>query len=139
MLWTALERPKLSLVDTTCVADVLDIIRDACKNVGPGNWVETSQRGFEPRQLKENRSPSLEELDRVSPNNPVIHEEHFHNSLVNSYVLNLLKINKDTRNPPGGMIFKNPNTGEPTGWLGDNALHPVKDMLPKPTKEEKIK
>ncbi len=138
MLWTALEKPKVSLAGTTSIADVLDIISDVCKSVGPGNWVETSQMGFEPKQLKENRSPNLDELNKVSPNNPVIHEEHFHYSLVNSYVLRLLKINKDTPDPEGGLIVKDPGTGEPTGWLGDNALAPVKAMIPKPTYEEKI-
>jgi predicted amidohydrolase YtcJ len=138
MLWTALERPKVSLANTASVADVLDIISDSCKKVGSGNWVETSQKGFEPKQLKENRSPTITELDLVSPDNPVIHEEHFHNSLVNSYVLDLFKISKGTPDPVGGMIFKNKETGEPTGWLGDNALHPVKESIPRPSREEKI-
>lgn len=139
MLWTALERPKISLEKTHSVSDVLDIIRDSCKEAGPGNWVETSQKGFEPRQLKENRSPTLAELDSVSPDNPVIHEEHFHNSLVNSYVLKQFNIKKDTPDPEGGMIFRNPDTAEPTGWLGDNALHPIKEAIPSPSYEEKIK
>lgn len=139
MLWTALEKPKVSVTSARSIADLLAIIGDACKAAGPGKWVETSQMGFEPVQLKENRSPNRWELDTVSPDNPVIHEEHFHYSVVNSYALRLVNITKDTPEPVGGIIAKDPETGEPTGWLGDTALDPIKALLPRPTHEEKVK
>jgi predicted amidohydrolase YtcJ len=138
MLWTALEKRKVSVAGAKSITELLDIIRKNCERVGPGNWVETSQVGFEPKQLRENRSPNRWELDAVAPNNPVIHEEHFHYSVVNSYVLNLLNITKDSPDPPGGLIAKDPASGEPTGWLGDTALEMAKALIPPPTYEEKI-
>lgn len=139
MLWTALEKPKVSVASARSIADLLAIIGDACKAAGPGEWIETSQVGFEPVQLKENRSPNRWELDTVSPNNPVIHEEHFHYSVVNSYALRLVDITRDTPEPVGGIIAKDTETGEPTGWLGDTALDLVKALVPHPTHEEKVK
>jgi len=138
MLWTALEKQKVSVASARSIDELLAIIADACKAAGHGNWVETSQVGFEPKQLKENRSPNRWELDTVSPNNPVIHEEHFHYSVVNSYALKLANITRDTPEPIGGIIAKEPKTGEPTGWLGDTALDPIRALLPRPTHEEKV-
>ncbi len=139
MLWTALERGKLSVAGARTIDDLLDIIGDACKATGPGEWIETSQVGFEPAQLREGRSPNRWELDRVSPNNPVIHEEDIHYSVVNSYALKVANITKCTPHPVGGKIFKDPDNGEPTGWLAENALNPIKVLLRRPSLNEKVK
>jgi len=138
MLVTSQEKRKLSVASAGSIADLLAIIGDACKLASPGNWVETSQVGFEPAQLKEERSPNRWELDTVSPNNPVIHEEDKHYSVVNSYALRLANITKDTPQPKGGLIAKDPNTGEPTGWLYASALDPIRVLLPRLTLAEKV-
>jgi predicted amidohydrolase YtcJ len=46
--------------------------------------------------------------------------------LVNSYVLGISGITKDTPNPPGGVIVKDPDTGEPTGILHEKAADLIK-------------
>jgi hypothetical protein len=56
--------------------------------------------------------------------------------LVNSYVLKLAGITKDTPDPPGGSIVKNPKTGEPTGVLKDEAMGLVNSYIPDATEEE---
>jgi len=66
--------------------------------------------------------PTKELIDKVSPNNPVmLSRADGHSVLVNSYVLKASAITKNTPNPFGGEIQKDPLTGEPTGILKENA------------------
>jgi len=139
MLMTGLQKQMVSLENATSVADVLDIIRDACKAKEPGEWVITRRAGFASSQLKENRIPTRWELDRVCPNNPVFLVKGAHFGVLNSYALRLANITKDTPQPVGGVIMKDPGTGEPTGALGDHALDPIRSLLPKPTHADKVR
>lgn len=71
--------------------------------------------------------PSKELIDNVSPDNPVIlSRADDHSVLVNTYVLNKSGITKNTPDPFGGEIVKDPLTGEPTGILKENALNIIK-------------
>jgi predicted amidohydrolase YtcJ len=71
--------------------------------------------------------PSKELLDKVSPENPVLLERaDGHSVLVNSYVLKKSGITKNTRDPFGGEIQRDPLTGEPTGILKDAAMDIIK-------------
>lgn len=66
--------------------------------------------------------PSKELIDKVSPDNPVmLSRADGHSVLVNSYVLKKSGITRDTPNPFGGEIQKDPVTGEPTGILKETA------------------
>lgn len=67
--------------------------------------------------------PSKELLDDVAPNNPVaLRRTDGHSVLVNSYVLKASGITKDTPDPFGGEIQKDPVTGEPTGIFKESAM-----------------
>ena len=71
--------------------------------------------------------PSKELIDKVSPDNPVLLERaDGHSVLVNSYVLKMSAITKDTKDPFGGEIQRDPLTGEPTGILKDAAMNLIK-------------
>jgi predicted amidohydrolase YtcJ len=66
--------------------------------------------------------PTKDLLDKVSPNNPVMLDRaDGHSVLVNSYVLKASGITKNTPDPFGGVIQKDPVTGEPTGIVKENA------------------
>lgn len=83
--------------------------------------------------------PVKELIDSVSPDNPVVLERtDGHSMLVNSFVLNASQITKDTPNPYGGEIVKDPVTGEPTGILKESAMNLVVygDVKVKRTPEE---
>jgi predicted amidohydrolase YtcJ len=120
MLRLALEKQKVPVSSARPIADLLAMMGDACKEAGPDKWIVTSRVGFEVEQLKEGRTPNRSEMDTVSPNNPVIHEEDKHYSVVNSCALRLTNIAGNTPQPKEGTIFKEPDTGEPTGWLYDS-------------------
>ena len=79
--------------------------------------------GYDDSQLAEQRHPTRAELDRVSTEQPVlvIHQSaHF--GVVNSAGLKQLGITADSDNPKGGVIGKDPATGEPNGLLEENAF-----------------
>jgi len=67
--------------------------------------------------------PTKELIDKVSPDNPVIlARADGHSRLVNSYVLKRSGITKNTPDPFGGEIQRDPATGEPTGILKETAM-----------------
>jgi hypothetical protein len=71
--------------------------------------------------------PTKELIDNVSPDNPVIlSRADGHSVLVNSVVLKASGITKNTPDPFGGTIQKDPVTGEPTGIIKENAMELIK-------------
>ena len=67
--------------------------------------------------------PTRELIDSVSPDNPVVlRRTDGHSVLVNSYVLKQSGITRNTPDPFGGEIMKDPVTGEPTGILKESAM-----------------
>ena len=77
---------------------------------------------WEHEMFTDKKWPAKELLDKVSPDNPVIlSRADGHSVLVNSYVLKASGITKNTPDPFGGEIQKDPVTGEPTGILKENA------------------
>ena len=85
--------------------------------------------------------PSKELLDKVAPDNPVIlSRADGHSVLVNSYVLKKSGITKNTPDPFGGVIQKDPATGELTGILKEKAVNLIKlsDVKSELTPEEVV-
>ena len=71
--------------------------------------------------------PTKELIDKVSPDNPVIlSRADGHSVLVNTYILKASGITKNTPDPFGGVIQRDPVTGEPTGILKENAENLIK-------------
>jgi predicted amidohydrolase YtcJ len=82
---------------------------------------------WEHEMFNDKKWPTRELIDRVSPDNPVVlSRADGHSVLVNSYVLKASGITKNTADPFGGEIQKDPITGEPTGILKENAEKLVK-------------
>ena len=83
--------------------------------------------------------PTKELIDSITPNNPVfVSRIDGHVGLANSRALELAGINKNTPDPEGGLIVRDPDTGEPTGILKDNAMELVFKIIPPPSLEENI-
>lgn len=78
--------------------------------------------------FKNKKWPTRYDLDKISPDNPVIISRvDGHTLWVNSKVLSMCDISKNTKDPYGGEIqrFKD---GTPTGILKENAEDLVKDI-----------
>lgn len=79
-------------------------------------------------------SPTRQQLDEIVPDRPALMRCYDGHSIwVNSKVLQLAGITKDTPNPPNGEIVKDPKTGEPTGHLKEAAARLVDKVLPPQT------
>jgi len=129
------------LVGCQSIRDIQSRVAQAVSTAKPGEWVILIQfadpETRAPKCYKEGRFPNRYELDAVAPNNPVwLRGTYTTPSVVNSMALQLAGITRDTPQPkrlepirdwrsgdfvpsPGGVIEKDPKTGEPTGVLRD--------------------
>jgi predicted amidohydrolase YtcJ/beta-lactamase class A len=82
--------------------------------------------------------PTKEMIDRFTPDNPVfVSRLDGHMALANTVALRMAGITKETKDPPGGTIVRDPTTGEPTGILKDGAQGLVYRVIPEPTEAER--
>ena len=81
--------------------------------------------------------PSRADLDEAVTSRPVILERaDGHAVIVNSLALKIAGIGRDTPDPAGGQILRDPATGLPTGMLIDTAIDLVQRMVPAATEED---
>ncbi len=115
------------------IIDVQRGIKERARETPKGDWI--GGRNLDPNSLKEGRWPTREELDASAPENPLILTiRGGHACVVNSRALELADITKDTPNPEGGIIEKDPVTGEPTGVLRDVPV--MNSAVPQATLED---
>jgi predicted amidohydrolase YtcJ len=82
--------------------------------------------------------PTKEMIDAATLDHPVwINRLDGHMALANSLALKLAGVNRETKDPPGGVILRDAKTGEPTGVLKDAAEELVDRAVPAKTFEEK--
>ena len=125
----------LNLEGTTSLEDFLAKVKARVDQTKPGDWV--TGRGWIETHWKPPVFPTRWDLDKVSPNNPVIlGRADGHGAVANSAALKLAEINKDTPNPFGGEISKDKQSGEPNGMLLDSAQGIVRRRVPPTTPEE---
>lgn len=92
---------------------------EAIIGVGWGNAIGT---GIGPRK---------EVLDKIAPHVPVcLYSEDHHSLWVNSKALEFAGITSQTANPKGGVIERDPATGEPSGTLRESAMNLVTNKIP---------
>jgi hypothetical protein len=76
-------------------------------------------------------------IDPVTPHTPVfVTRLDGHMGLANSLALKLAGVTKETPDPPGGAIVREPGTNEPTGVLKDAAMDLVWRVIPPPSEQE---
>lgn len=104
-------------------------------NKFPGKWITGGYWDHEKWEV--NDLPTKEMIDEVVSDQPVFVDRlDGHMGVANSYALKLAGITKDTESPDGGLIVKDPKTGEPTGVLKDNAMYLISKHIPEPNAEE---
>jgi predicted amidohydrolase YtcJ len=115
----------VSLDRVTSSDEIQRRVKEKVDDSEDGEWIEG--RGWDQEILPGKKWPAKELIDEVAPNNPVVLSRICgHCALVNSYVLRISGITKETPDPPGGAIIKDPGTGEPTGILHEKAMDLIK-------------
>ena len=108
------------------INSIADTIADAARDLPPGRWLRGW--GFRTERLKENRAITRWELDEAAPDNPVcIMDGSVHACYANSAALSLAGIDRNTPDPPHGLILRADN-GEPNGTLWEGAMDPVYNL-----------
>jgi predicted amidohydrolase YtcJ len=129
-----LREMTLNLEGTTSLDDFLAKVKARVDQAKPGEWV--TGRGWIETHWKPPVFPTRWDLDKVSPNNPVIlGRADGHGAVANSAALKLASVDKNTPNPFGGEISKDKQSGEPNGMLLDAAQGLVRRRVP-PTSAE---
>jgi predicted amidohydrolase YtcJ len=119
------------------VAGALDLIRAFVAKKQPGAWITTG--GWHPpSQLAEKRYLTRQELDSVSPNNPIYLRTVGHFSMANSLALQKAGISKSTPDPAGGA-FERDASGDVNGVLVETAIPLVENIVPPYTEDEELR
>lgn len=97
------------------VAQAMEQLKQQAENTPPPQWVRIIG-GWNEFQFVEGRMPTLDEINRAAPDTPVFLLHLYDSALLNRAALRVLGFDRNTPNPPGGMIARN-TRGEPTGLL----------------------
>src|SRR5438034_1879532 len=126
---------NLNLEGITNLEDFLAKVKARVDQAKPGEWV--TGRGWIETFWRPPVFPTRWDLDKISPNNPVfLTRADGHGAVANSAALKIGGVTKDSKDPFGGQILRDKQTGEPVGMLLDNAQGFVSRHLPAPTQAE---
>jgi predicted amidohydrolase YtcJ len=129
---------QLSLDDAKTVSDVQQRVKTYAAAHPSSAWL--LGRGWSYPLFPSGRLPDKKYLDEVVPDRAVYLESgDGHSWWANSKALEAAGIRKDTPDPPGGEIVRNPGTGEPTGAIKEDAADAlVRRAIPEPTRKDKL-
>jgi predicted amidohydrolase YtcJ len=123
---------RINLEGVSSVERAAQMVGQAALKATPGAWI----LGYNWDQHRLGRWPSRQDLDPVTPHNPVaLTRRDVHALWVNSEALRIAGITVATPDPSGGRIERDAVTGEPNGILRETALPMVLGAIPKPGRD----
>src|SRR5437773_1978082 len=126
----------LNLEGTNTREDFLAKVKERVAQTERDKWI--TGRGWIETFWKPPQIPTRADLDEIAPRNPIfLTRADGHAAVGNSAALKTAAVTRETANPFGGEILKNPRTGEPTGMLLDNAMDLVAKNIPPPSEAER--
>ena len=140
LLMTGRILQQVQLYDCRSIDDILARVRAAVDAAPAGAWI--LGRGWDESLLGERRYPSRHDLDRVSPDHPVVLHRVWNKLVANSRALDLAGISRETPDPPADAAyagsFDRDADGEPTGLFRDRAKELVTAAVPIPSPQELV-
>jgi predicted amidohydrolase YtcJ len=128
---------KLS-VDLTGVKsldDMREMVRKKVDGARAGEWILGG--GWDETLWPVKVPPTRWDLDEVANGHPIfLGRIDGHIAVANTRALQLASVTLASRDPQGGHIDRN-EAGEPTGILRETAQAAVRDVIPKPTHDER--
>ena len=126
-----LNSPPIGTIET--MDELVAALSERAAGTPAGEWIQG--RGYDDTLLAELRHPTRSDLDRVSTEHPIyISHTSGHLGVANSLALELAGITRSTPDPPGGVIQRDPETGEPNGVFEESGGM-VSRLIPPPTNE----
>ena len=130
---------NLTFVDLSKVHNInemINLMKEKVKNVKKGDWVKGVN--FDQSKWKENRFPTLEEMDSISKDNPIIIKRCcLHAVVANSKALEIVGIGKNYQAGSGGIVELDKND-MPNGILREQSTKVFDDILPDPLKDIEV-
>jgi hypothetical protein len=121
----------------TKVADFVPVLQEHVRKLGlkPGDWI--IGYGYDRSNLAEGRELTVDDLDPVFPDNPVmlIHSSN-HGAVLNSKAFAAVSYDETTETPAGGVIVRKPGTNVPAGFIMETAFLPIFGDMPQPSERE---
>lgn len=126
---------QINLLEATTLDEIKDSIRVWSEAHPERTWITGRGWYYQPFA---GSLPTRQLLDTLVPDRPAYLVAYDgHTGWANSQALKLAGITRDTKNPPNGVIVKDPRTGEPTGALKEAAMA-LMTVAPQPTDEDKV-
>ncbi|MHA2088142.1 MAG: amidohydrolase [Promethearchaeota archaeon] len=118
------------------ISDIIKVLREKANQTPIGEWIFGYQE--DDSKLEEKRHPMKNELDEISINHPIlITTVGGHFWMANSKAFELANITKDSPDPEGGKFDRDPESGELTGGLHEEAYILVRSQGPPlPTRDQ---
>ena len=130
---------NLTFVDLSKVHNInemINLMKEKVKNVKKGDWVKGVN--FDQSKWKENRFPTLEEMDSISKDNPIIIKRCcLHAVVANSKALKMAGIGKNYQAGSGGIVELDKDS-MPNGILREQSTKVFDDILPDPLKDVEV-
>ena len=129
-----LNSPPIGMIET--MDQLVAALKARADQTPAGEWVQG--RGYDDTLLVELRHPTRDDLDRASTEHPIyISHTSGHLGVANSRALAMAGIDRNTPNPPGGVVQKDLATGEPNGVFEESGGM-VSRLIPPATPEEQL-
>ena len=126
------------LAGAATTAEVLERIRTWRASNPGARWVVGT--GWTPDQFR-NGQPTRQLLDAVVEDRPAIMfsaDEKTTSVWANSTALRAATLTRNSEDPAGGSIVREPRTGEPSGLLHGSAATRLAELIPRPSRAERI-
>ena len=128
---------SVDLRDAATTQEFAERVRQFAQKIPRGRWITGGDWDHE--RWPGAALPTRELIDAFTPDTPVfVSRLDGHMALANSLALKLAGVTRETPDPPGGLIVRDPKTNEPTGVLKDAAMSYVYKVIPDASFEEKL-
>lgn len=117
------------------IAEIRDLLKEKAASTPKGEWI--LGYGYDDTALADRRHPLASDMDDVTPDHPVLlRHVSGHLCSCNSRALALVGYDRNTPDPPGGIIRRDGH-GNPNGVLEEPpAMNPVAALLPEASEED---
>ena len=121
--------------DLPTITAIQTALRERVETTAPGQWVQGFK--FDDTKTVQNRFLFREDLDAVSTFHPImVSHRAGHIYYLNTMALEAAGFTRDTPDPFGGRLGRDPDTGELNGVVYERAIEPVRfGLIPSDTPE----